>query len=65
MTNNILLDLYTSGITQVAIQSDEMKSKNFYLVYKITEKNIEWLSDKVSTLTHIGIPKGLSIHWFK
>ncbi len=65
MTNkDVLIDLYTKGINRVAVQNSEMLKNNFYVVYKLNESNIDWISEKVEKLKYVGKPKGLNMHWF-
>lgn len=66
MTNkDILIDLYTKGINQVAVQNSEMLKNNFYVVYKLNESNIDWVCEKIEKLKYVEKPKGLNTHWFK
>jgi hypothetical protein len=62
--NNILVDLYTKGITEISVQTQNQYNKDNYCVYKLRDSNLEFVSNVVNNLFYIGVPKGLSTHWF-
>lgn len=65
MSISILNNLYSKGITEVAVQTKELAKLDAFAVYKLTADNLEWISERTTDLKYVGIPKGLKTHWFK
>jgi len=65
MSMSILKNLFSKGITEVAVQNKELAKLDSFAVYKLTENNLEWISERTTDLKYVGIPKGLNTHWFK
>ena len=65
MSLSILQNLFSKGVTSVAVQTPEMAKLDAFAVYPLNENNLEWISERTKDLKYVGIPKGLNTHWFK